>query len=163
CFAALGTDTAGSIRIPASYCGVVGFKPTYGRASLRGVIPLSWTLDHIGPLCRTVEDAALVLGAIAGYDELDPATVDVPVPDDLRQIHLARREIRRTFAGVDLLITPTMMRTAETLAESKSFDPLGIRNTSPFALLGLPTISVPCGFSTSGLPIGLQISGAPFA
>jgi aspartyl-tRNA(Asn)/glutamyl-tRNA(Gln) amidotransferase subunit A len=60
-------------------------------------------------------------------------------------------------------MTPTMRHTAELLAESKSFDPLGIRNTSPFAVFGLPTISVPCGFSTSGLPIGLQISGAPFA
>src|SRR6202030_1447378 len=57
------------------------FKSTYGRVSNRGVIPLSWTLDHVGPLCRTVEDAALLLGAIAGYDELDPTTVDVPVPD----------------------------------------------------------------------------------
>jgi len=61
CFGSLGTDTAGSIRIPASYCGIVGFKPTYGRVSNRGVVPLSWTLDHVGPLCRTVEDAALML------------------------------------------------------------------------------------------------------
>jgi Asp-tRNA(Asn)/Glu-tRNA(Gln) amidotransferase A subunit family amidase len=61
--------------------GIVGFKPTYGRVSNRGVAPLSWALDHVGPLCRTVEDAALVLGVIAGYDELDPSTVDTPVPD----------------------------------------------------------------------------------
>ena len=81
CFGSLGTDTAGSIRIPACYCGIVGFKPTYGRVSNRGVVPLSWTLDHVGPLCRTVEDAALMLGVIAGFDELDPSTVDTPIPD----------------------------------------------------------------------------------
>src|SRR5262249_37938500 len=73
CFGALGTDTAGSLRIPASYCGIVGFKPTYGRVSKRGVVPLSWTLDHVGPLSRTVEDVALLLSVIAGYDELDPS------------------------------------------------------------------------------------------
>src|SRR6266568_5933342 len=81
CYGSLGTDTAGSVRIPACYCGIVGFKRTYGRVSNRGVVPLSWTLDHVGPLCRTVEDAALMLGVIAGYDELDPSTVDVPVPN----------------------------------------------------------------------------------
>ena len=64
CFGSLGTDTAGSVRIPACYCGIVGFKPTYGRVSNRGVIPLSWTLDHVGPICRTVEDAALMLGSL---------------------------------------------------------------------------------------------------
>jgi aspartyl-tRNA(Asn)/glutamyl-tRNA(Gln) amidotransferase subunit A len=267
CFGALGTDTAGSVRIPASYCGVVGFKPTYGRVSLRGVIPLSWTLDHCGPICKTVEDAALMLQAIAGYDQLDPATVDVPVPDyarglkvktsklrlgvprspffenldgevakaveaaigvlrkmgndvtetslpptfplllpitgpeayayhakllaespdryqqftreriiqfaadikapayadALRQTNLLRREIKKVFSTVDLLITPTMPKPAETLANSKSFDPIGLQNTSPFDIFGLPTISVPCGFTNFGLPIGLQISGAPFA
>src|SRR6266700_1432103 len=81
CFGSLGTDTAGSVRIPACYCGIVGFKPTYGRVSNRGIVPLSWSLDHVGPLCRTVEDAALMLGVIAGYDELDPSTADIPVPD----------------------------------------------------------------------------------
>src|SRR5204862_978527 len=81
CIGTLGTDTGGSIRIPASYCGIVGFKPTYGRVSNRGVIPLSWTLDHVGPMCKTVEDAALLLGAIAGFDGLEPTSVDVPVPD----------------------------------------------------------------------------------
>jgi aspartyl-tRNA(Asn)/glutamyl-tRNA(Gln) amidotransferase subunit A len=267
CFGSLGTDTAGSVRIPASFCGVVGFKPTYGRVSLRGVIPLSWSLDHVGPICKTVEDAAAILQAIAGYDQLDPASVGVPVPDytsalklatsklrlgvprspffenldpevakavetaigvlsklaksvsettlpstaslvlpitgveayayhakwiaespdkyqpitrdrimqfagdekapayadALRQTSLLRREIAKAFSSVDLLITPTMPKPAETLAESKNFDPTGIRNTSPFDILGLPTISVPCGFTGSGLPIGLQISGAPFA
>lgn len=267
CFGSLGTDTAGSVRMPSSYCGVVGFKPTYGRVSLRGIIPLSWTLDHCGPISKTVEDAALMLQAIAGYDPLDPASGDAAVPDytralamspsmlrlgiprspffenldpevgpavesaiavlrkitqsitevkvpatiaqlqavtgveayayhakwiaespnlyqpftrdriinfaagiqapdyaaALHQTYLLRREIQATFSSVDLLITPTMRRTAESFAESKSFDPDGIRNTSPFDVLGLPTISVPCGFANSGLPIGLQISGAPWA
>src|SRR5262249_14936935 len=61
CFGALGTDTGGSIRIPASMCGIVGLKPTYGRVSTRGVIPMAWSLDHVGPMCKTVEDAALML------------------------------------------------------------------------------------------------------
>jgi aspartyl-tRNA(Asn)/glutamyl-tRNA(Gln) amidotransferase subunit A len=240
-------------------------KPTYGRVSLRGIIPLSWTLDHAGPIGRTVEDCALMLGAISGYDPQDPASADVPVPDysrafgiqtsalrlgiprspyfegldtevaaavetaigvlgkltksvadvqlpapadvvtimrveayayhakwiaespekyqpltrqrllgaadlkaaaytqALRQTSLQRREIGEVFSNVDLLITPTMMRTAESFGESKNFDPLGTRNTSPFDAFGLPTITVPCGFSSAGLPIGLQISGAPFA
>src|SRR5262245_35652104 len=64
CFAAMGTDTTGSLRIPAAFCGVTGLKPTYGRVSARGVIPLSWTLDHVGPVTRTVEDAAIVLGVV---------------------------------------------------------------------------------------------------
>ncbi|MGA2882467.1 MAG: amidase [Bryobacteraceae bacterium] len=267
CFGSLGTDTAGSVRIPSSYCGVVGFKPTYGRVSLRGVIPLSWTLDHVGPICRTVEDASLMLSVIAGYDQMDPASVDVPVPDytrafkmetsrlrlgiprspffenldpevakavqtaigvltklaksvnetrlppvaqlllpitgveayayhskwiaespnkyqpftrdriiqlaagvtasayagALRQTYLLRREITKVFSTVDLLLTPTMPHPAETFAESKNFDKVGLQNTSPFDIFGLPTISVLCGFTASGLPIGLQISGAPFA
>jgi aspartyl-tRNA(Asn)/glutamyl-tRNA(Gln) amidotransferase subunit A len=270
CFGALGTDTAGSVRIPASYCGIVGLKPTYGRVSNRGVIPLSWTLDHVGPLGRTVEDAALLLGAIAGFDARDPASVDVPVPDyrralrtrvatlrlgvprmaffdsldpqiekavndaidvlrkltaDLkevrfppadnllrlimgpeahayhsqsvsdspgkyqrqtrerivqfaaavtgqeyvqarRQCDLLRREVRNVFTTVDLLITPTMAgppSTTEPIEQSASLDPGRTRNTWPFDVSGLPAITVPCGFTSSGLPIGLQIVGAPFA
>jgi aspartyl-tRNA(Asn)/glutamyl-tRNA(Gln) amidotransferase subunit A len=80
-YAAIGTDTAGSIREPAALCGGVGLKPTYGRVSSRGVIPLSWSLDHVGPLTATVEDAAIVLQAIAGYDSADVTTVNVPVAD----------------------------------------------------------------------------------
>ncbi len=83
CQGSLGTDTGGSIRIPASLCGVVGLKPTRGRVSLRGVIPLSWNLDHVGPLARSVRDAALLLGVIAGYDPEDPWCVDHPVADYL--------------------------------------------------------------------------------
>ena len=263
CLGSLGTDTGGSVRIPASFCGVVGFKPTYGRVSCRGVIPLSWTLDHVGPISKTVEDAALMLDVIAGYDQMDPASADTPVPeytraltmpvaklrlglprspyfegldpdvqkavetaidvlakltagasdvtlppttglnligpeayayhakwiaespdlyqpptrailqrsadskapayaDSLHKVYLLRREIRKTFSTVDLLITPTMplppIAIAATPAQSAT-----TRNTSPFDVYGLPALSLPCGFTSSGLPIGLQISGAPFA
>src|SRR5262245_40414795 len=71
CFGAIGTDTGGSVREPAAFCGIAGLKATYGRVSLRGVFPLSTSLDHVGPLCRSVEDTALVLQAIADYDKLD--------------------------------------------------------------------------------------------
>lgn len=83
---ALGTDTAGSIRIPSSCCGIVGIKPTYGRVSKDGVTPLSLSLDHVGPLTRTVRDAALVLGVMAGHDAKDPASSTSPVPDYLAGI-----------------------------------------------------------------------------
>lgn len=86
CLAALGTDTGGSIRIPASLCGVVGFKPTYGRVSLGGVVPLSWNLDHVGPLTRTVRDAALLLQVLAGFDPHDPASAEIPVDDYLSRL-----------------------------------------------------------------------------
>jgi aspartyl-tRNA(Asn)/glutamyl-tRNA(Gln) amidotransferase subunit A len=92
---ALGTDTGGSIRIPAAFCGIVGLKPTYGRVSRAGVIPLSWSLDHVGPMTRTVADAALMLQVLAGQDAADPSSTDVPVPDyqaalqgDLRGVRL---------------------------------------------------------------------------
>ncbi|MEQ9120972.1 MAG: amidase, partial [Alphaproteobacteria bacterium] len=78
---ALGSDTGGSIRLPAAFCGVAGVKPTYGRVSKRGVLPLSWTMDNCGPLAWTVEDCAIALQAIAGFDPLDPCSVDAPVPD----------------------------------------------------------------------------------
>jgi hypothetical protein len=79
CFGALGSDTAGSVRQPASYCGLTGLMPTYGRVSTRGVMPPSWSLDHLGPLCHTAADAALLFKAIAGYDALEPTGVDQPV------------------------------------------------------------------------------------
>jgi aspartyl-tRNA(Asn)/glutamyl-tRNA(Gln) amidotransferase subunit A len=271
CFAALGTDTGGSIRGPASFCGIVGLKPTYGRVSIRGIIPLSWTLDHVGPMCRTVEDAAIVLQALAGYDPQDTTCADVPVPDYLagmkmpvasvrlgvprvqfydkldaevaaalqaalgvlrpltasvtdvalpavvsvptlvgaetyayhapwftrspnlyqaplrrrleqvaktsaadyalgrREIDRLRREIGRVFQEVDLLITPTVKQPPRTLAESikraEAEKPLPpeLGNTGAFNLFGLPTVSVPCGFTKAGLPVGLQISGPHFA
>ena len=78
---AMGSDTGGSIRGPAAWCGLVGIKPTYGRVSRRGVFPLSWTLDHCGPLSRSVEDAAITVQVLAGHDPQDSASADVPVPD----------------------------------------------------------------------------------
>ena len=275
CYVALGTDTGGSIRTPAAYCGVVGFKPTYGRVSNRGIIPLAWSLDHCGPLARTVEDVAIALQHIAGYDRFDISSEDHPVPNYLsaigapvsqfrlgvpprfydnldedvtraveealtllnkitkgsrevvlpsllglsvgasagsmgaaeayayhepyitserggyqpqtlrifergaqtkasdyirmwRQLQSVRRTVDDVFQNVDLLITPTRRRTPRTVdAEIKrasSEKPLAPdpENTRPFNAYGLPTISVPCGFSKDGLPIGLQISGPRF-
>jgi amidase len=81
CFASLGTDTGGSIRFPAAACGVVGLKPTWGRVSRRGVLALAESLDHVGPLTRTVADAAIMLQAIAGHDPYDPTSLPEPVPD----------------------------------------------------------------------------------
>ena len=81
CPGALGSDTGGSIRIPASLCGISGLKPTYGRVSRAGVLPLAWSLDHVGPMCRTAADCALMLGSMAGYDPRDPTTSVLPVPD----------------------------------------------------------------------------------
>ena len=93
-FGSVGSDTGGSIRIPASLCGIVGLKPTYGRVSLRGAIPLAWSLDHAGPMARSVRDAALLLQVIAGYDPGDPASVDVPVDDYLADIEAGVRGLR---------------------------------------------------------------------
>jgi aspartyl-tRNA(Asn)/glutamyl-tRNA(Gln) amidotransferase subunit A len=81
CVAAMGSDTGGSIRIPASLCGTVGLKPTFGRVSRAGIVPHSWSLDHAGPLTRSVEDAAILLSVLSGQDAADPATRAVPVPD----------------------------------------------------------------------------------
>jgi aspartyl-tRNA(Asn)/glutamyl-tRNA(Gln) amidotransferase subunit A len=267
CYGAIGTDTAGSIREPASQCGVVGLKPTYGRVSTWGVIPLSPSLDHVGPITRTVSDAAVMLQAIAGYDERDRTSADVPVPDFLaalrdgsnalrvgaprkffyedldpevasaveqalhtlaaisgswreieldiptdrtlqsaesyayhaqfisrspelylpetlnrilrgadisgeeveqrrRELSEIRREIDNVFENVDVLITPTTPVPAPTIAELKENpdllrprELLLLRNTRPVNVWGLPAISVPCGFTTAGLPIGLQIIG----
>jgi aspartyl-tRNA(Asn)/glutamyl-tRNA(Gln) amidotransferase subunit A len=265
--AAIGTDTAGSIREPASLCGCVGLKPTYGRVSTRGVTPLSTSLDHVGPLARSVADAAIVLQAIAGHDVQDITSPNVPVADyagvireDVKKLrvgvpreyffddldeevrlavdqalgliqsliaemkdfrleiptdrtlqaaesyayhaeniarhaellspetvsrirsgenvaaaeYIARRreldEARRTIAGafsdVDVIVTPTTPMPAPAIAELRS-DPDALRpaelkllrNTRPFNVWGLPAISVPCGATKSGLPIGLQIAG----
>jgi aspartyl-tRNA(Asn)/glutamyl-tRNA(Gln) amidotransferase subunit A len=93
-YAALGSDTGGSIRIPASLCGCVGLKPTFGRASLSGAVPLSWSLDHPGPLARTVRDVAVTMQGIAGYDPRDPISMDRPVPDFLAGIDAGARKLR---------------------------------------------------------------------
>lgn len=267
CYGALGTDTGGSIRQPAFYCGIVGLQPTFGRVSTRGVIPLSPTLDHVGPMTRTVADSAILLQALAGYDKADLASRDVPVPDftaglrannpslrlglpraifyegldpeidqavkealsvlsklsasiqdielpakaDIstyraittpeayayhrpyltatpelyhppvlerirtganvstsdyiearRQVDRARRDIGAVFATVDLLVTPTnevLPANVEEVRSGKTVVPAPPRNTFPFNIYGLPSISVPCGFSRTGLPIGIQITG----
>jgi Asp-tRNA(Asn)/Glu-tRNA(Gln) amidotransferase A subunit family amidase len=267
CYAAVGTDTAGSIREPAALCGCVGIKPTYGRVSARGVLPLSWSLDHVGPFTRTVGDAAVVLEAIAGYDRRDINSADVPAadcvsalgketktlrvaiprayfyddlddevrvavdealgvirtlvgetrevqleiptdrvvqnaesyaihaehiaqtpelyqPETLRRIRFgenistveyiqSRRELDRErrrapdfFRAVDLLVTPTTPIPAPAMADLRK-DPEALRpaelvllrNTRPFNVWALPAISVPCGSTKGGLPIGLQIAG----
>jgi aspartyl-tRNA(Asn)/glutamyl-tRNA(Gln) amidotransferase subunit A len=267
CYAALGTDTGGSIRTPSAMCGITGFKATYGRVSIRGIIPLTWSLDHCGPIARTAEDTALVLQQIAGYDLLDLQSIDYPVPDyskaigapvsqfrlgippmfydgledevsaamdeaiallnkltkgsrevempsilgtganseggvyreslgsgfvspepagagggggpnggaravdyirEWRQLRLIRRTVDDDVfkkQNVDLLITPTIRRLPWTIedelsraANNRARHPEP-GNTRALDDYGLPTITVPCGFSKAGLPIGLQISG----
>ena len=268
---ALGTDTGGSIRIPASLCGVVGFKPTYGRVSLRGVFPLSWNLDHVGSLTKCVKDAALMMQVISVYDPLDPASVkmlsgdylghliddmegrkialgtgefidgaepevlnavcaaaeqfeamgckvqEVNVDwlreaalanktmtqadgaavhrdrlrehpemfgDDIRrrledgakttstEYILARRtqvEVRKRFEQFfeshDYLLTPTTPIPAPTVEGHDAVEQAGhlTRFTAPINLSGLPALSLPCGFTQSGLPIGLQIVSRAWA
>ncbi len=278
-YAALGSDTGGSIRLPAAACGVTGLKPTQTRVSRAGVMPLSFSADNVGPLARTARDCARIMGVIAGPDPADPTAAREPVPDyeaaltgDLRglragvvtnprlmgtdapvveaveeavrvlqrrgatvvrialphmdavsayvgvvsrcegaaiharwmrerpadyAIHLsarlyagyaipatfyiealsARGPVLRAFAAevfgqVDVLALPTIPTVLPTL-ESTDIDrgPPGTEarfmavsaNTRPFNYLGLPAISVPCGFDPAGLPIGLQIVGRPFA
>jgi aspartyl-tRNA(Asn)/glutamyl-tRNA(Gln) amidotransferase subunit A len=274
--ASLGSDTGGSIRIPASLCGIVGLKPTYGRVSLRGVVPLSWSLDHPGPMTRTVEDAALLMEIIAGYDPLDPYSRNVPVPrytsaltgniqgvrigipnnyffQDLappvesalqqairalerlgaqlvhvdvpgiathrgtwlqiaspeaysyHELHLKKdpslygadvrgrleagrallsidyvraqrtrtrmkEQCKRLFDAVDVIVTPTVPITAPRIEDLHK--PWGTgpetaalslaRFTRFFNIVGLPAISIPCGFDFEGLPIGMQIAGKAF-
>ena len=109
CMAALGSDTGGSIRIPGALCGIVGLKPNFGRVSRHGVYPLSWSLDTVGPMTRTVRDSAIVLNAIAGYDPRDPSSANVPTEDftdgiedgisGLRDRHTGRFLLRRHLAG----------------------------------------------------------------
>jgi len=94
CLGATGSDTAGSIRIPSHYCATSGIKPTYGRVSAYGVVPLSWSLDHCGPMTRSARDAALMLQAMAGYDSRDPASIDQPVPDFSAELESGVRGLR---------------------------------------------------------------------
>jgi aspartyl-tRNA(Asn)/glutamyl-tRNA(Gln) amidotransferase subunit A len=94
CFMAMGTDTGGSIRIPAALCGTAGLKPTYGRVSRAGIASLSWSLDHAGPLARTIGDCAVTLGALAGYDARDPGSADVPVGDYVSELELGVKGLR---------------------------------------------------------------------
>ena len=91
---ALGSDTRGSIRIPSALCGIVGLKPTYGRVSLSNVVPLSWSLDHAGPMARTVKDVAILFQAIAGWDEGDALSANVPVDDYVTQLEKPLKGLR---------------------------------------------------------------------
>jgi len=122
---AMGSDTGGSIRGPAAHCGIVGIKPTYGRVSRRGVFPLSYTLDHCGPLSWSVEDAALTMQVIAGYDANDPASADVPIPDfsaglgkDLTGLKIGyTRDFFIDSPAVNDEIVALLDRSAKTLAD----------------------------------------------
>jgi len=270
CYGAIGTDTAGSIRLPAACCGITGLKPTYGLVSARGVIALSWSYDHVGPMTRTVADTALLLQVIASYDSQDfycqkfppmhypkeieektvslrmgiahdfwkdvdqevKSAVDAAIqvlrrltagpedislstevdrtvmrcesfvvhqkylpqyqekyhPETLRRIRSgadvtavqyienyrdllrSRRDALKMFDHIDLIVTPTCPILPPPIAELEAApqdlrkkELVMLRNTRPFNGLGLPTISIPCGFSRSGMPIGLQIAGAPGA
>lgn len=263
-YASLGADTAGSIRMPAAFCGVVGIKPTFGRVSCRGAIPLAWTMDCAGPLARTARDAQIVLEAIRepGPSVISPdagdgarrktaATLGIPrahffeaLDDDVAramdeamrrlgrlgmrfrdvEIPLAshanlvtaiilqveaaavhrklirgqfdaygdvfrgrlvqgllipghvylkaqrlrnriRREIEVALDGVDAILTPTTPIAAHPLTESPRNSArvadIG-RCTSPASLAGLPALSLPCGFTREGLPIGMQLMGRAF-
>ncbi|HXF50965.1 MAG TPA: amidase [Dehalococcoidia bacterium] len=264
--AGTGSDTGGSIRIPSALCGVTGLKPTYGRCSLRGVVPLSWTLDHVGPMARTAEDCALLLQAMAGYDPLDPHSEDVGTPDfaagigdglrglrvgvpsnhffencdpevvsaveaaareferlgatvtdiaipdapaalahngiilisDAAAYHRERLERdrdafgpdvlglldigaktpatayalaldfrrayrrwleRELFAQVDVVLHPTTPIPAPPIAEAAAARNLLIQNTAPWNIAGAPVLALPCGFTASGLPIGMSLVG----
>ena len=114
---AIGTDTGGSVRNPASMCGIVGIKPTYGLVSRRGVLPLSFSLDHVGPMTRSVEDNALMLQAIAAHDPRDPGSADVPVPDMLRDLDKGISGLRigvvRHFYEEDMEAAPEMAAAIE--------------------------------------------------
>ncbi len=115
--AALGTDTGGSVRNPASMCGIVGLKPTYGRTSRRGVLPLSFSLDHVGPMTRTVEDNAILLNVIAGYDAGDPGSADVPVEDYTAALGAGVKGLKigaiRHFYTRDETADPEMVKSIE--------------------------------------------------
>jgi len=123
-YAALGSDTGGSIRIPAALCGCVGLKPTYGRASLFGAVPLAWSLDHPGPLARTVRDVAIATQAISGYDPRDPISADRAVPDLLAGIERSARGLRvgvptdHVWEECDAAIARAVRAAIETLARA---------------------------------------------
>ena len=133
----MGSDTGGSIRGPAAYNGIVGLKPTYGRVSRRGVFPLSYSLDHCGPLTRTVEDCAILMQALAGYDSQDPASADLPVPDyraglterlDGLRIGVIRHfHERDAVAGFGAESAPSAAYTAAFDAACRTLESLGAR------------------------------------
>lgn len=131
---ALGTDTAGSIRNPASACGCVGLKPTYGRVSRRGAFPLAFTLDHVGPLARTVADAAFALEAIAGFDAADPGSADWPMPDLTSALGQGVRGLRvgfvRNFHETDMPADPEVAAALEAAASLLAKEGAQVRNVA---------------------------------
>jgi aspartyl-tRNA(Asn)/glutamyl-tRNA(Gln) amidotransferase subunit A len=133
CLGTMGSDTGGSIRVPASLCGVVGLKPTRGRVSLRGVIPLSWNLDHAGPIARSCLDAAILLQEVAGYDPQDPYSVDAPVEDYLAGIQKGVQGWRIALADDDYFdrTQPEVAQAVKLAAQA--FETLGARvEAAPF-------------------------------
>ena len=127
CFASLGSDTGGSIRYPCATCGLTGIKPTFGRVSRHGVFALAESLDHVGPMARSVADCAVVLQAMAGWDENDPTSLDVPVPDYAAEIGKGVRDMRigidreYAFRGVDREVATALEQAVEV------FETLGAR------------------------------------
>src|SRR5688572_23834633 len=114
---AIGTDTGGSIRIPASLCGVVGFKPTFGRVSTRGVFPLSWNLDHVGPLARCVRDAALIMQVISVYDPIDPTSIKMLAGNYVRHLQNDLKG-RKIALGVGEFIETSVPEVLEAVHEA---------------------------------------------
>jgi aspartyl-tRNA(Asn)/glutamyl-tRNA(Gln) amidotransferase subunit A len=127
CVASTGSDTGGSIRSPSALCGIVGLKPTYGRVSLRGIVPLSWSLDHVGPMTKCVRDAAIMLSAMAGYDPKDPTSADEKVPGFSRGLNKGVKKLKIgidpsfCFSGVDDEVTNSVKKALNLL------DTLGAR------------------------------------
>jgi len=127
CFMSPGSDTGGSIRIPAALCGIAGIKPAYGRVSLRGVVPLAWSLDHAGPLARSVRDLAVSLQLLAGYDRDDPASADVPAEDYLADLEKGARGLRILVPTTHFFDDADAEVTAAVRAAAKTFASLGAR------------------------------------
>ncbi|MFP6869206.1 MAG: amidase [Nitrospinota bacterium] len=136
CPGTLGTDTGGSVRGPAAVCGIVGLKPTYGRISLRGVFPNSTSLDHVGPLAHSARDCALLLQGMAGYDPMDPASADLPVPD-------FSAEIEEGLEGLCLALCPDLVQVEIDAPIMRAFDDA----VEIFRDLGAQIESVSCPFA----------------
>lgn len=151
---ALGTDTGGSIRNPAGTCGVVGLKPTYGLVSRRGVFPLAFTLDHVGPMARSARDIALTLDAIAGHDAGDPGSAAVSCHRFGADLERGARGLRIGFVRPSSLDPACRIDDAETLARTY---PRQAR--SPFNLTGHPAAAMMCGLSRARLPLSVQFVG----
>jgi aspartyl-tRNA(Asn)/glutamyl-tRNA(Gln) amidotransferase subunit A len=136
CAAAIGSDTGGSIRVPAAFCGIVGLKPTFGRVSVYGVVPLAASFDHVGPLARSAADAALVLGAISGRDPLDPTIVSRPVEDFFAEVKTRRRKLRLGWPKEHMWerIHPDVQRLVEAAAKKL------VRGGGSIEVISLPTL-----------------------